>query len=98
MSPVPPDCASLAFSSGGSGLNVTDRWGAGEDLAISRFEHFADLLERVVQRLLSRFTAQGFVHHDLSRACMAQTTDAVPRVLLIGRLALYGPGAARLHE
>jgi hypothetical protein len=29
---------------------------------------------------------------------MAQTTDAVPRVLLIGRLALYGPGAARLHE
>ena len=49
MSPVPPDCASLAFSSGGSGLNVTDRWGAGEELAISRFEHFADLLERVVQ-------------------------------------------------
>jgi SNF2 family DNA or RNA helicase len=56
------------------------------------------LEQRVVQRLLSRFTAQGFVHHDLSRACMAQTTDAVPRVLLIGRLALYGPGAARLHE
>jgi superfamily II DNA or RNA helicase len=56
------------------------------------------LEQRVVQRLLSRFIAQGFVHHDLSRACMAQTTDAVPRVLLIGRLALYGPGAARLHE
>jgi superfamily II DNA or RNA helicase len=56
------------------------------------------LEQRVVQRLLSRFMAQGFVHHDLSRACMAQTTDAVPRVLLIGRLALYGPGAARLHE
>ncbi|HWR35065.1 MAG TPA: helicase-related protein [Clostridia bacterium] len=56
------------------------------------------LEQRVVQRLLSRFMAQGFVHHDLSRACMAQTTDAVPRVLLIGRLSLYGPGAARLHE
>jgi hypothetical protein len=56
------------------------------------------LEQRAVQRLLSRFSAQGFVHHDLSRACMAQTADAVPRVLLIGRLSLYGPGAARLHE
>ncbi|HWD97648.1 MAG TPA: hypothetical protein VG345_01365 [Bryobacteraceae bacterium] len=56
------------------------------------------LEHRVVQRLLSRFTSQGFVHHDLSRACMAQTADATPRVLLIARLALYGPGAARLHE
>ena len=52
------------------------------------------LEQRVVQRLLSRFTAQGFVHHDLSRACLAHTADAVPRVLLIGRLSLYGPGAA----
>jgi SNF2 family DNA or RNA helicase len=56
------------------------------------------LEQRAVQRLLSRFTAQGFIHHDLSRACMAQTADAIPRVLLIGRLSLYGPGAARLHE
>ncbi len=56
------------------------------------------LEHRVVQRLLGRFTAQGFVHHDLSRACMAQTTDAIARVILVGRLALYGPGAARLHE
>ncbi len=52
----------------------------------------------VVRRLLSRFVAQGFVHHDLSRACLTQTTDAIPRVVLVGRLALYGPGAARLHE
>ena len=36
------------------------------------------LEHRVVQRLLGRFTAQGFVHHDLSRACLAQTTDADP--------------------
>lgn len=56
------------------------------------------LEQRVVQRLLSRFSAQGFVHHDLSRACLAQSSDAIARVLLIGRLALYGPGAARLHE
>ena len=56
------------------------------------------LEQRMVQRLLGRFTAQGFVHHDLSRACLAQTTDAIPRVILLGRLCLYGPGAARLHE
>ena len=56
------------------------------------------LEQRVVQRLLSRFSSQGFIHHDLSRACLAQSSDAVPRVLLIGRLALFGPGAARLHE
>ncbi len=56
------------------------------------------LEHRVVQRLLGRFNAQGFVHHDLSRACFAQTTDAIPRVVLLGRLSLYGPGAVRLHE
>lgn len=56
------------------------------------------LEQRVVQRLLSRFLSQGFVHHDLSRACLAQSQDAIPRVILLGRLALYGPGAARLHE
>jgi SNF2 family DNA or RNA helicase len=56
------------------------------------------LEHRIVQRLLGRFTAQGFVHHDLSRACLAQTSDAIPRVVLLGRLCLYGPGAARLHE
>jgi hypothetical protein len=56
------------------------------------------LEHRVIQRLLSRFAAQGFVHHDLSRACLAHTSDAVPRVVLLGRLSLYGPGAARLHE
>jgi hypothetical protein len=56
------------------------------------------LAHRVVRRLLGRFTSQGFVHHDLSRACLAQTRDAIPRVVLLGRLALYGPGGARLHE
>jgi len=56
------------------------------------------LEQQVVQRLLSRFLAQGFQLDDLSRACLAQTRDAIPRVILLGRLALYGPGAARLHE
>jgi len=56
------------------------------------------LQHRVVQRLLSRFLSQGFVHHDLSRACLAQSSDNVPRVVLLGRLSLYGPGACRLHE
>jgi superfamily II DNA or RNA helicase len=56
------------------------------------------LQHRVVQRLLSRFVSQGFVHHDLSRACLAQSSDAIPRVILLGRLSLYGKGAVRLHE
>jgi superfamily II DNA or RNA helicase len=63
-----------------------------EDVVHLHLEH------RVVRRLLGRFSAQGFVHHDLSRACFSQSNDAIPRVVLIGRLCLYGPGAARLHE
>ena len=56
------------------------------------------LEHRVVQRLLGRFTAQGLIHHDLSKACMATTDDAIPRVILLGRISVYGPRAARLHE
>jgi hypothetical protein len=56
------------------------------------------LEQRVAQRLLARFRAQGFVLHDLSRACLAQATDSIPRVILLGRLSLYGRGAERLHE
>jgi len=56
------------------------------------------LQHRVVQRLLGRFRAQGFVHHDLSRACLTQSQDRIPRVILLGRLSLYGSGATRLHE
>lgn len=56
------------------------------------------LEQRVAQRLLARFRAQGFVHHDLSRACLAQAADSIPRVILLGRLSLYGSGAERLHE
>ena len=56
------------------------------------------LEQRVVQRLLGRFMAQGFGLHEMSRACLTQTSDAIPRVVLLGRLCLYGPAAARLHE
>ena len=52
----------------------------------------------MVQRLLGRFTAQGFVYDDLTRACLSHSRDAIPRVILMGRLCLYGPNAARLHE
>ncbi len=56
------------------------------------------LEQRVAQRLLARFRSQGFIHHDLSRACLAQSADSIPRVILLGRLSLYGRGAERLHE
>jgi len=56
------------------------------------------LEQRVAQRLLARFRSQGFVYHDLSRACFAQAQDSIPRVILLGRLSLYGQGAERLHE
>jgi superfamily II DNA/RNA helicase len=63
-------------------------------------EHTAHLhLEhRVVQRLLGRFLAQGFIHHDLSRACVCLTSDPVGSVVVVGRLSVFGPGATRLHE
>ena len=56
------------------------------------------LEQRVAQRLLARFRSQGFVYHDLSRACLAQAKDSIPRVILLGRLCLYGRRAERLHE
>jgi hypothetical protein len=56
------------------------------------------LSHRIVQRLLGRFTAQGFVLHDLSRACLVQSQDKEKRVVLLARLAVFGPRASRLHE
>ena len=56
------------------------------------------LEHRLVQRLLGRFTAQGLVHYDLARACVGHTRDSQPRVILLGRLALFGPRAGRLHD
>jgi hypothetical protein len=54
--------------------------------------------QRVVQRLLGQFRAQGLVQNDLSRACLFQGDDTIERVALIGRLSIFGRGAERLHE
>jgi hypothetical protein len=56
------------------------------------------LEHRVVQRLLARFTCQGLLHLDLSRGCLAITAGGEVRAVLLGRLSLFGPAAARLHE
>ena len=56
------------------------------------------LEQRLAQRLLARFRAQGFIYHDLSRACLVQAKDSIPRVVLLGRLCLFGRRAERLHE
>jgi hypothetical protein len=56
------------------------------------------LEHRLVQRLLSRFLSQGFLHHELSRACVLASTDPQPKVLVLGRLSLFGQGATRLHD
>lgn len=56
------------------------------------------LEHRIVQRLLGRFLSQGFLHDELTRACVCRTDDPIPRVLILGRLSLYGNRAARLHD
>ena len=55
------------------------------------------LEHRLVRRLLSRFLSQGF-QSGLSRVSVIEGPGAQPRVVLMGRLAVYGAGAARLHE
>jgi hypothetical protein len=56
------------------------------------------LEHRLVQRLLGRFLSQGFLHDELTRACVCLTDDPVPKVVVLGRLSLYGAKAARLHD
>jgi ERCC4-related helicase len=55
------------------------------------------LEHRLVRRLLSRFQSHGF-QSGLQRACVIRGKGTQTRVVLLGRLSLYGPGAARLHE
>ena len=64
----------------------------GENVVQLHLEH------RLVKRLLGRFTAHGLIDHELSKACLTVSSGAIPRVVLLGRLAIYGPGAVRLHE
>jgi hypothetical protein len=52
-----------------------------------------------VQRVLSRFVAQGYSAHDLARVTMVRTKySAAARVVAFGRLSLFGRGATRLHD
>ncbi len=55
------------------------------------------LEHRLVRRLISRFLSQGF-QSNLSRFSVITGPGAQPRVVLMGRLAVYSAGAARLHE
>lgn len=53
----------------------------------------------LVQRVMSRFRAQGFSAHDLSRVTVVKSRhDHTPRVIAFGRLSLFGRGASRLHD
>ena len=87
------------------------QWRASADAAIRRVSFApailpdgrdADVVQlhlehRLVRRLLGQFQSAGFTQ-GLDRACVIETAAREPRVVLIGRLALYGDGAARLHE
>lgn len=55
------------------------------------------LEHRLVKRLLSRFVSQGF-RTNVGRVTAIVSSGAQPRVVLLGRLCLFGPGARRLHE
>lgn len=88
-------------------------WRASPDAAVRRVSFAPAILDdgrdagdvvqlhlehRLVRRLLGRFLSAGF-RQGLERCCVIRTaTTASPRVVLLGRLALYGEQAARLHE
>ena len=55
------------------------------------------LEHRLVRRLLGRFLSQGF-QSGLNRVTVIAGPGAQPRIVLIGRIALYGPGAAGLPK
>ena len=55
------------------------------------------LEHRLVKRLISRFVSQGF-RETVGRVTAIVGANAAPRVVLLGRLSLFGPGARRLHE
>lgn len=56
------------------------------------------LEHRLVQRVLGCFLAQGFVRDDLARAVALESAEAKPRVVLLGRLSLFGEHGSRLHD
>ena len=56
------------------------------------------LEHRVVRRLLGRFTAQGFVHHDLSRPVSLRPRTRFHVSFCSAASACTAPGGVRLHE
>lgn len=62
-----------------------------QDIVQLHLEH------RLVKRLISRFASQGF-RARVGRITAIVGANQSPRIVLIGRLSLYGPGARRLHE
>lgn len=57
------------------------------------------LQHKLTQRILAMFRAQAFGEDRLSRVTVVvDPTHRRHRVLALGRLSLYGPGASRLHE
>lgn len=62
-----------------------------QDIVQLHLEH------RLVKRLVSRFASQGF-RTKIGRVTAIVGAGAQPRVVLIGRLSLFGPDARRLHE
>lgn len=56
------------------------------------------LEHRLVRRLFSPYLATGYQDDTFSRAVALPADDGVARVVLVGRLALYGSGGARLHD
>ena len=57
------------------------------------------LQHKLTQRALAQFRSQAFGEDKLSRiAIVRDPGTARPRVLALGRLSVYGPGASRLHE
>ncbi len=55
------------------------------------------LEHRLIKRLLSRFVSQGF-RATVGRIAAIVGANQSPRVILVGRLSLFGPAARRLHE
>ena len=66
-----------------------------KDVAFVRSADGAEAVNTTVRRLLSRFISQGF-QSGLSRVTVIEGPGAQPRLVLMGRLAVYGAGAARL--
>ena len=70
---------------------VREDGGDATDVVQVHLEH------RLVRRLLSRFLSHGF-QSKLSRVSVIEGPGAQPRVVLMGRLSVFGAAAARLHE